>query len=131
MAGAGVDAGLLAAAFALFAGLLAGVSPPQAMPRAPRPRTVESTSTFFIFLLRLLFFFSKYFPVSGIQADLTRPFCPELFLSLSKRKDRDWRDNCQQKKRLNSKKNYHYFSGLFYEKILTRDALSIYCKEYG
>ena len=44
LTGAGVDAGLLAFA------LLAGTSP-HAMPRALKPRTVESTITFFILLI--------------------------------------------------------------------------------
>lgn len=82
---AGVFAGLTA--FALLAGLfalLAGASPPQAMPRALRPRTVESAITFFISLLRLLFLLKVFSRFRELGRSNTA-FCSKLFLSQSKR----------------------------------------------
>ena len=53
--GEAIGAGLVAGLFALA--LLA--DSPQAMPRAPRPRTVESRITFFIVFYKLLFFLKE------------------------------------------------------------------------
>jgi hypothetical protein len=68
---------------AIFAGLFAGVlfaDSPQAMPSAPKPRTVESKITFFI-LFRTPVFFSKInLPIIDVRLIGHSRFCPELFL---------------------------------------------------
>ena len=91
LAGAIVLAGLLA----LFAVLLA--ASPQAIPKALRPRTVESTITFVI-LFRTPIFLKEYL-TSRFQgsADLTQPFCLELFLIQGKRQYSKRRGNSQLK----------------------------------
>ena len=72
---------------ALLAGLLALLlaASPQAMPRALRPRTVESTSTFFILILRLLSILKDRLTLVRPSADLTQPFLPETLSFSGKR----------------------------------------------
>jgi len=91
-AGVAVFAGLTA--FVLFALLVA--VPPQAIPRALRPKTAESTNTFFI-LLRLLSFSKNIRSRFRGSADNTQPFCLELFLFQGKREHRNRRGFCQPK----------------------------------
>ena len=90
---AGVEAGVAGATLvvlvlvllALLLALFVAASP-QAMPRALRPRTVESTITFFILKLRLLISFLKVLSRSlETPADRnTAVFCLELFLFRAK-----------------------------------------------
>jgi hypothetical protein len=47
-------AGTLATTTGLFAGVLFAAESPQAIPIAPKPRTAESTITFFILFIKLL-----------------------------------------------------------------------------
>jgi hypothetical protein len=59
--------------FALFALTFTFADSPQAIPRALRPRTVESTSTFFILILRLLSILKDFACFHRHPADLTQP----------------------------------------------------------
>jgi hypothetical protein len=78
----GLDTGL--AAGAVLAGLLlAGAlfaASPQAMPRALKPRTVESAITFFILINDSCLFSQRINTCFQVSADQTQPSCPELFL---------------------------------------------------
>jgi len=90
------DVTLTAAGVALVLALLAvpfaGVSVPlQATPRAPRPRTAESTITFFILFdsLSLSIFLKVKFPLICGMRPIVHGLCHELFLSQGKRENRN------------------------------------------
>lgn len=92
--GAGVATITGLTAFVLFALLLA--VPPQAIPRALRPKTAENTNTFVI-LLGLLSFSKNINFRFRSSVDETQPFCLKLFLFRSNRENRNPRDLCQPK----------------------------------
>jgi hypothetical protein len=80
----GVEAFIVVVLFAGLA-LLVFSAPPQAIPRAPRLRTAESTITFFIVVLRLLFSQRINFLAYREFRPIRHSRCLELFLFLGKR----------------------------------------------